>query len=73
MDEVPSDTYFCRAEYNLKKGILEPPITDWNKTCNCKKPLNPVISCIYLSLYYRIYYMFNVTNVKPGTIYNVLG
>lgn len=33
--EVPQDTYFCRASYDMRKAKMSPEISEWKKTCTC--------------------------------------
>ena len=34
--------YFSRGvKYDYKAELLQPPIKEWKKVCNCKMPLNP--------------------------------
>ena len=41
LDEIKGDVFFCRYGYNPKTKMLIPKYEKWEKSCECKLPLNP--------------------------------
>ena len=45
--EDNTDTiFFTRANYDIKSKLLSPPVSQWEKLCSCRMPLNPDVMYI---------------------------
>lgn len=42
LSPCPSDTYFARAEYDIKNRTFKPEVESWPTLCSCKTPQNPL-------------------------------
>mmetsp|Transcript_34358 Transcript_34358/g.38944 ORF Transcript_34358/g.38944 Transcript_34358/m.38944 type:complete len:283 (+) Transcript_34358:190-1038(+) len=41
LGQIPPNTYYSRARYELRKNIINPSPKAWGLHCTCKKPLKP--------------------------------
>ncbi|KEJ83104.1 PHD-finger family protein [Oxytricha trifallax] len=42
LEQVGEDTYFTRASYDLNKKTFKPEFKEWETSCSCKLPTNPL-------------------------------
>jgi len=57
LSKILPNTYYCRANFDVTKKKIIPPIEKWAKHCICKTPLNPdymYVQCDLCNGWYHI-------------------
>lgn len=67
LDEVDTNVYFVRGQYDYKKNTFEPDFSEWKTICYCHQILNPDKLFVKCDFCHELFHI-ECTSFDPGSL-----